>query len=641
MYKKCLLIICLVICLFSIAGVCAGDADDNLTASDEIDIQEELSIQADEMPEADLSSADDASRDDLPLKANTKTFKDLNKTINGNNNPVIYLNDDYTFNIYEDTHPEDMYVDENYEILRYGVEINRPLTIYGNGHTLSANYSASAVFKAYSDSVTIYDVNFIDGFGVERGGAVYAKNNLTLINCNFTDSDALYSGAVYVEGTATVSNCLFYNNYAWVYDIGALYAASGKISNCRFVGNHASCYGAVFLGTGSVENCYFENNNAGNGPGGALYIERGGKIFNCTFKGNSAKKGGAVCTDGDAVISNSTFISNRAEDCGALALVEATVANCSFVGNTAQYNMGAIGMDTGSVINCSFVNNRAIETGSGAIYIEKNGNVLNCNFTNNTAESRGGAIAIGSFMKPNYSWSTKIVNCTFTNNKATLYGGALFGGTFTNCTFKGNSAKWGSTTYESKSAVYPNSIVATAISMVYNLNKDFVITLKDNNKQVLKNYKLDVEINGKSYVYTTNNNGQIKISTKNWSPKTYEIFISANGKNANYFSIEKSTRVVVNKALPKLYGVSKAFYLKDKTKKYVVTLKTNTNQLLKNVKVKVLVNGKTYIAKTNSKGQAIFSLNKLAKKGKFKATIKFEGNGYYKAVGKNVYLTVK
>ena len=62
---------------------------------------------------------------------------------------------------------------------------------------------------------------------------------------------------------------------------------------------------------------------------------------------------------------------------------------------------------------------------------------------------------------------------------------------------------------------------------------------------------------------------------------------------------------------------------------------------MKNAKVTLRVNGKTYTAKTNSKGVATFKINKLSKKGTYKATVKFAGSTYYKAVSKTVKITVK
>ena len=67
----------------------------------------------------------------------------------------------------------------------------------------------------------------------------------------------------------------------------------------------------------------------------------------------------------------------------------------------------------------------------------------------------------------------------------------------------------------------------------------------------------------------------------------------------------------------------------------------NKGKAMKNTLLKIKVNGKTYSAKTNSKGQATFNINKLSKKGSFKSTITYAGNKYYNKVTKTVTLTVK
>ena len=62
---------------------------------------------------------------------------------------------------------------------------------------------------------------------------------------------------------------------------------------------------------------------------------------------------------------------------------------------------------------------------------------------------------------------------------------------------------------------------------------------------------------------------------------------------------------------------------------------------MKKAKVTLKVKGKTYKAKTNKKGKAIFKITKLTKKGKYTGTIKFAGNKYFKSATKNVKITVK
>ena len=62
---------------------------------------------------------------------------------------------------------------------------------------------------------------------------------------------------------------------------------------------------------------------------------------------------------------------------------------------------------------------------------------------------------------------------------------------------------------------------------------------------------------------------------------------------------------------------------------------------MKNTKLTLKVNGKTYSATTNAKGQATFKITKLTKKGKFTAVVKFAGNKYYNAKTVKPKITVK
>ena len=184
------------------------------------------------------------------------------------------------------------------------------------------------------------------------------------------------------------------------------------------------------------------------------------------------------------------------------------------------------------------------------------------------------------------------------------------------------------------------AITAAAVTKTYNVAKNLVITLKDDNGDNLANKTVNVTINGKTYQATTKDNGQASIALTNLAPKTYPTTINFAGDDT-YKASNSTVKVVVKKATPKLTAKAKAFKVKTKTKKYTITLKTNKGKVLKKAKVTLKVKGKTYKATTNAKGQATFKITKLTKTGKFTATVKFAKTSYYNQVTKKVKITVK
>ena len=182
------------------------------------------------------------------------------------------------------------------------------------------------------------------------------------------------------------------------------------------------------------------------------------------------------------------------------------------------------------------------------------------------------------------------------------------------------------------------SITAADVSTTYNINKELVITLKDSNGNPLTGASVTVDLNG-AKTYTTDKNGQIKVSTNGLAPKTYTAKITFNG-NTNYDKSTKDVKVTVKKATPKLTAKKKTFKTSVKTKKYTITLKDNTGKAIKKAKVTLKVKGKTYKATTNSKGKAVFKIKNLKKKGTFKATITYKGNKYYNKITKKANIKV-
>jgi mRNA-degrading endonuclease HigB of HigAB toxin-antitoxin module len=180
-------------------------------------------------------------------------------------------------------------------------------------------------------------------------------------------------------------------------------------------------------------------------------------------------------------------------------------------------------------------------------------------------------------------------------------------------------------------------LVANEVTATYDINKDLVITLKDSDGKALSGVNVTVNLNG-AKSYTTDKNGQVKINVANLVPNTYSAKITFAG-NDLYNSSATSAKVIVKKATSKITA-QKATFKAKKAKKYTITLKAN-NKAIKNAKVILKVKGKTYKATTNAKGKATFKITKLTKKGKYTATVKFNGDKYYLKSTKSVKIVVK
>lgn len=190
-------------------------------------------------------------------------------------------------------------------------------------------------------------------------------------------------------------------------------------------------------------------------------------------------------------------------------------------------------------------------------------------------------------------------------------------------------------TIQKSSFIYVSSVVAN-----YNDGKCLLVNLHDAKGNVIKYVKVSINLNGQTKTYTTDENGQVILSTKGLVPKSYVATINFAG-DSTYVKSSASATITVKKVNPKIIASAKTFKLKDKTKKYTVTLKNNKNVVMKSTAVSITVKGKTYTAKTNSKGIATFKLTKLTKKGIYSSVIKFAGNKYYNAIKKTVKITVK
>ena len=594
-----------------------------------------------------LNANENAILEDEILNEDSKTFADLNATINGNSDNEVYLNGNYAYSPNCDSD------------LINGIVINRDVTIHGNGAILNGMKTAR-MFNVTNGNVVFHDLTFVNGYSKDNGGAICGS--CTAVNCTFNNNsvvDISYSftqtiylidgGAMYL-GTAV--NCTFNKNSASGKG-GAIY--NGTAYNCTFNNNTGiysfSSGGAMYESV--AYNCTFNQNSANEG--GAMYES---VAYNCTFNQNSAKNGGAMY---ESAAYNCTFNNNSATNAGG-ASFNSHASNCVFENNSAA-NGGA--MSSGSAQNCTFINNNATEGGSDVYNSEFN----NCTFENNNSASQ----VNGSTLEPKltvndyastYNSGEKLLvtvtdyNGNVQNNvnitlKVTK-GNELIG-TYYFLSGDGWLVSLDAGTYNASISVQdegydscmqqitlkinpiPTRMTLSNLAVVYKSNKNVIITLKDDKGNPISGALVSISFNGVNNL-KTNKNGQILLSASKLTPKSYAI--SATFNDGNYIKSTVSSKVTVKKATAKITAKAKKFKKSLKVKKYTITLKSGKTAL-KNMKVKIKIKGKIYRATTNYKGKATFKIKKLTKKGTYKSKITFNGNKYYYKATKTVKIKIK
>ena len=180
----------------------------------------------------------------------------------------------------------------------------------------------------------------------------------------------------------------------------------------------------------------------------------------------------------------------------------------------------------------------------------------------------------------------------------------------------------------------------TAKTYTYNVNaktKKISITVKDQNNKLVVNKAIKITVNGKTYSGKTNAKGVATVTVSISKKGTYTYTAKVTG-NSVYKEVTKKGKLVIN-GLSSALTLKKYTFKRYATKKIKVTLKSGKT-LLKYKKITLRVNGKTYSAKTNSKGVATITI-KLTKRGTFTYTAKFAGDNTYKATSKSNKVVIK
>lgn len=171
------------------------------------------------------------------------------------------------------------------------------------------------------------------------------------------------------------------------------------------------------------------------------------------------------------------------------------------------------------------------------------------------------------------------------------------------------------------------------------IGKYLTVTLKDQFGNALNNKSIHLTLNNKVYALNTDSNGKAKLQLNIANAGSYSAAVTFLGDNSCAGKFE-TAKVTVSKQAAKLTTAKKSYKAKAKTKKFTATFKSAKGKAIKNKKITFTVKGKTYSAKTNSKGVATVNI-KINKKGTYKVTAKFAGDNTYKAVSKAANLILK
>ena len=301
--------------------------------------------------------------------------------------------------------------------------INESITLrgLGTGATIDGGNNNRIISSIKTGvTLTLININFVNGADNNEAGAIYNGNTATLniYDCNFTNNnvnvflDRAQGGAIYNNGQLYIENCNFAKNRA---NSGALNGGQGGAIYTTGSSSSLTIIGSKF----DSNDAYGGSSGSQNTDGGAIYINSGTVSINSSiFTSNTGVKGGAIFNNGQLTILDSTFDSNRAYEAGPgyagkggaiYSKNNMEITGSVFSNNKAEGPDSWIGLD--------HAQGGAIYVAAGANRIQYSiiyNNTVSYNSNNNGADlynNNGGILGqYGDFWADNNFWGTNNPN---------------------------------------------------------------------------------------------------------------------------------------------------------------------------------------------------------------------------------------
>ena len=534
--------------------------------------------------------------------------------------------------------------------------------------TFNANKAnvGGAIFSGINSDIILDDTTLTQNTADTNGGAIITgeNNTLTTTKTEFNKNKANLGGAILsgINSKMTTSSTTFTQNTADA-NGGAVFTGKNTVIttiDTIFGENKANLGGAICLSANSeitTDKTIFAQNNATTN-GGAIYNTNDNNVLlrNTEITNNLAtKSGGAIYTGKTSTVtaSNTTFNKNTAGNIGGGICGDTgstiTLSNSKFNDNSANIANAIYNPQQGTLILKGTTSiDPADYTNNGELKTE---NTINTEISLDSIEYYSELVVEGKLVD---EYDSPLVDETVNvcveneNVRANTDNNGNFiarltkinpGTYLITATYYENSIYNQAKTEITKKIVKkePTSITAPDITTTYNTEKDLVITLVNNQNSPLSNTEITVDLGTGAKTYTTDNNGQIKISTKDLSAKTYVADIRFNG-NENYIQSNTTAIITVNKQTTSITAPDITTTC-NINKEMVITLKNGQNSPLTNTHITVDLGtgAKTYT--TDNNGQIKISTKDLAP-NTYEVKIRYNGNENYKQSDTTSKLTI-